>query len=156
MKLIVSIVVIIGLIALGLIIYDALEHKSPPKFNELAQPIMRDQRAVRLEPVRQAQQVATNAQSQQQRPPAQSTQMKRGAFERMAQAHRVRIVNYQESGNTATISLEWGGDNATLGADFLDGALRGGLARDFDDLHKGQALNRQQQRVWQATYRLKW
>lgn len=87
--------------------------------------------------------------------PAGSTVMsRRPMIEQAARSTKVTIATYSESGSSVTVQVNWKGDVATLGGDFLDACIRVGM-RDFDTINQSKGLDKDRRTMWSATYRLK-
>ncbi|HOR29638.1 MAG TPA: hypothetical protein PLG73_16610 [Candidatus Sumerlaeota bacterium] len=93
-------------------------------------------------------------------PPAPTPAARRDPSPALMAAARqtgVQIVRYEEqSPGTAVITLNWSGDVATVGGDFLSEALAANVIRNFDvpDLDQGRQLLADGRSVWWSTYRI--
>nr|HPK03658.1 hypothetical protein [Candidatus Sumerlaeota bacterium] len=93
-------------------------------------------------------------------PPAPTPAARRDPSPALMAAARqtgVQIVRYEEqSPGTAVITLNWSGDVATVGGDFLSEALAANVIRNFDvpALDQGRQLLADGRSVWWSTYRI--
>lgn len=80
---------------------------------------------------------------------------RRSELEAAAREARVAIVLYKEGDRQAEVAIEWKGDSAGNGGDFLDLLIKKGVMRDFDYIKSAHRVNRLGQSVWTSSFTVK-
>jgi hypothetical protein len=79
-----------------------------------------------------------------------------GELNALAARTGVRLLAFQPGApGQAVIAIEWSGDNAALGGDFIEAALREKIIRDFDPTPSLGQRMQQGRRFFTARYQLK-
>lgn len=99
-----------------------------------------------------AQPVPQQAGPARQQPPAPDPTLR---LKQVAAQVGVELRGYQPQPGGALIMVAWGGDQATLGGDFLDQCSRQGVIRDFNPESKSGVEIENGRRVWIAQYSVK-
>ncbi len=74
----------------------------------------------------------------------------------IAAKNNVRVRMGQKQGQSLRVQVEWSGDVATLGGDYIMALFRENIIRDFDSVGKGQrGADKAGRSVWSQDYDLK-
>lgn len=102
----------------------------------------------------------SQTQSQTQSQPQTQSQAPRAAdirstLDAAAAMKGVVIKSFSQTGKEARVRVEWGGDVATLGGDFMEVLFRDKNIRDVENAGQNVYYDRQKRRVWSQEFLLK-
>ncbi len=78
-----------------------------------------------------------------------------GTLHAAAKISGVVIKSFSQTGKEARVRVEWGGDVATLGGDFMEVLFRDNNIRDVEVAGNNVYYDRQQRRVWSQDFLVK-
>ena len=80
----------------------------------------------------------------------------RAQLEEIAQKEGVQLTGIKQTGQEVTIQVQWIGDVAAVGGDYILAVSNAGLIRDFDEIGQGRIwVDQDNRRHWSKDFVLK-